>query len=363
MSLEPFPNYPAGCLECSVEKNLFLCECGAALYCQPAHKELKHERHIDVCRIIVNLRQKYENLKSRLSEDELKSIYPENVMEWNFHTTESIQVAEVVQARLRLAVFLQAAYTRQGLEESIDLFRWTSILRPLRKTEGVEDPCFVASHLILSNRDDECRHFLREFTFSTYKWNGWSIDGGMASDPTRDPWDETDSTSSRCIPTIVCIFATLIKIRMLFELRELREIHEAVTERIGSRLPLELLDCIRFYLHRNPILATMSSARNTDYDERIEILQQQIFSLWWKVHQRCSFIWPFVIDERVSLLHNPSDWQPRHYCDHCNVIFASRDVIIDAWKHSPGAVDVISELLHRHDPYAVARYLHQFPYR
>ncbi|KAH8429347.1 uncharacterized protein LDX57_007013 [Aspergillus melleus] len=255
-----------------------------------------------------------------------------------------------LEDRHALARALRAARTRQALEESATYLKWNTILRP--DTLDLACPRVVASYLIRTNRDDECHDFLRQYTLAICRSKGWLSDEEMTNERSSDSWNDTDLLHSPFVPTTVLLFATLIKLRMLRELQMFDEFDGAVSDSIGHRLPLELLELVRSHLHDNPILANTRTSRRSNYKDGIYHVKAQIDRLWWEVRQRCKYIWPYLVDHRVML--RPECCRHNHRmghtgCTFCNLQDIARFNIEDAWKQSPGALAYIAEMAFKHD--------------
>ncbi|PLB51319.1 hypothetical protein P170DRAFT_474861 [Aspergillus steynii IBT 23096] len=349
----PFAGYPSGCPECGTTKYLFSCKCHAIFYCRYEHKRLHSRIHNEVCCLaIVTARQNYEDGKRELSGSQVKFLHPEDVLQIDsIYLTKSKNPVfdKCLKHRHVLARALRTVHTRQGLDESTDLLRWNTILRPESEYSA---PRVVASYLIRASRDDECHAFLWQYTLSLCRRKKWLTDEQMATVGNGDPWNDGYLLHRPFVPSLVLIFATLIKLRMLTELEELEKINDAVTETVGRKLPLELLEHIRFHLFKNPILATRHNTRQTSYREKIVLLRGQIARLWWAVRARCRYMWPYLLDCRVLLrleCSRHTHRMGRAGCTLCHLKEMSKFHIEDAWKQSPGALEYITDMVYRYD--------------
>ena len=150
-----------------------------------------------------------------------------------------------------------------------------------------------------------------------------------------------------------CIVLILAKIRLLFDLRSIRDVRKAA----GSHLPQELVDRILVFsahpisLENREVCTAIEKGHNVA--PIMKDLQRQISSLYRTVEIRNSDFWGALVD--------PDDWIPDGQLetlhDKCAPTKMPLFQIWRAWKETPGALDFIGARLEHERRQAVHKRL------
>ncbi|KAL8671160.1 MAG: hypothetical protein Q9168_004337 [Polycauliona sp. 1 TL-2023] len=157
--------------------------------------------------------------------------------------------------------------------------------------------------------------------------------------PTVDVFEQPSATISaiggnRSLVNIFCV--TLLKIKILFNLRILQEI-----QILHPKLPQELVNMVGYHL---PLIDVVRKNRTVmgqgDYTGLIEDITNQINMCFEAVEEENTHLWPSLVNSELR----PGGSVYRPSADKRTVDFVL-DRCYESWAETPGAIDLIRSLL------------------
>ena len=132
---------------------------------------------------------------------------------------------------------------------------------------------------------------------------------------------------------------TLLKIRILIDVRGLQN-----SSMIGNKVPREILDSVRGQLVSGSVIAENESIMNArDQAPLIQKLEVQVQDLYRAVKKSNKHFWPALLNPGKHLTARPGAYSHGSLEQMQLVLQYS----FDAWTETPGAIDMIRELVRR----------------
>ncbi|MCJ1321735.1 hypothetical protein MMC15_007080 [Xylographa vitiligo] len=213
----------------------------------------------------------------------------------------------------------------------------TDILRLCRSDNmGVRD-VLPALDLRLGN-DQQCYDFCKWWATTgqegDYDWGNMENpylnvkDADILEPPLENMLDAYDLGHSVAI--------TLLKIRLLLDVRALQN-----SSTIGTKVPQEILDSLRGQLVSSVVAGKKSIMDSIDRVPLIQNLERQVQDLYMGVKKANKYFWPALLDPGKHIRAQPEAFSHGGR-EQMQVVLKNS---IDAWTESPGALEVIKELV------------------
>ena len=128
---------------------------------------------------------------------------------------------------------------------------------------------------------------------------------------------------------------TLLKIKLLLDVRALQN-----SSLIGTRVPQEIVDHLRWQLVSPLIAENKSLMNNTDQAPLIQNLERQVQNLFTGVKASNKHFWPALLNPERHLTARPEAYS-HGSVEQMQLVL---NISLDAWTETPGAIDVIKKL-------------------
>ena len=191
-------------------------------------------------------------------------------------------------------------------------------------------------------RDQECYDFCKWWATTDQKgdYDWGNMDNPYLDVKNADVFEPPlESFVSKYGSLSYSVAITLLKIRLLMDLRALQN-----SSMIRSKVPQEILDSVRGQLVSGSVIAENKTIMNAkDHTPLIGNLEVQIQDLYTAVQKSNKYFWPALLNPTKHLTARPEAYS------HGSV--AQMQLILqysfDSWTETPGAVDVIRELVRK----------------
>lgn len=207
---------------------------------------------------------------------------------------------------------------------------------------GVRD--LVPALALRLGRDQSCYDFCTWWATtgeeSDYDWGNLDLPylDGKGADVFSSP---PKSVISKYGSLSHCAAFTLLKIRLLLDVRALQ-----TSSVIGHKVPQEILDGVRGQLVSGSVVAENRSIMNaTDQTPLIQTLEMQVQVLYTAVKNSNRHFWPALLNPDKHLTAKPVAYSDGSLGQMQHVLRYN----FDAWAETPGAVDMIRDLM-KQDP-------------
>lgn len=328
------------CGFCSKTENLLRCSrCKVMFYCNGEHQAAHREAHKSACNMVAKRRTRLN-----AEEDALRS-RPADPWSWLpsdiFRDCEGmfwgyLETREYMRARFALVEALKRIDTHISVQTQID--HLMDMLRLCRSDNmGVRD--IIPSLLLRLNKDQECYDFVKWWQTtgqdSHYDWGNTKLP--YLDIRNADPFEPIDIFCSRWLDLSQTVAVMLLKIKLLLDLKALQ--NSAV---IGEKVPSEILDSIQRHIVQSPIISSNRKLmERCDHSDDIEVLECQIDDLFMAVQMANPFFWRRLVNPGRHLTARPAAYSKGSVEEMQLVLQYS----YDAWIETPGAIDMIEEII------------------
>ncbi|CAF9936201.1 MAG: hypothetical protein ALECFALPRED_006731 [Alectoria fallacina] len=330
------------CSYCDVsgsDSKLFPCQaCKVVSYCGRDHQVAHRENHKHACNAIKKSQQTLDREETKLRSHPGDFMTPPNLFEEQAgHFWGILETRGYMRARYALVDALLKIKTHAAVEAA--RVHVMDILRLCRSDNmGVRD--LVPALDLRLGRDQECYDFCKWWATTgqegDYDWGNMDNpyldvkNADVFEPPLEDFLSQYSSLSHSAA-------ITLLKIRLLMDVRALQN-----SSMIGSKVPQEILDSVRGQLVSGSVISDNQSIMNAkDQAPLIEKLEVQVQNLYTAVKNSNKHFWPALLNPGKHLTAR-SEAYSRGSSAQMQVVL---QYSFDAWMETPGAVDVIKELV------------------
>ena len=340
MALSPTPF----CSHCNVNSStskLFLCQaCKVVHYCGRDHQMAHRDNHKNHCNAIKKSQRVLDREETKLRSNQGDMFTPPNLFEeevghfWGITETRDYMRARygLVEALLKVKTYAAAEAAHGHLMDLLRLCRGDNM--------GVRD--LVPALALRLGRDQECYDFCKWWATtgqeSHYDWG--DMDNPYLDVKNADAFESPREYFARKYGSLShSVAITLLKIRLLMDVRALQN-----SSVIGDRVPQEILDSVRGQLVSGSVVAGNKDVMNSqDQTPLIENLEAQVQELFVAVKNMNKYFWPALLNPGKHLTARPQAYSPGSLEETQLKLQYS----YDAWTETPGAIDVVRELVKR----------------
>lgn len=334
-----------GCGECSQScpRQIALrCSiCQLIRYCSAEHLATHWKKHKSACEAIFHAREELE-MDEQALRDSFAPVDPFTML------GDPLWDEQVAQNYLLTRMDLIRAMRRLRTPESVQAqLEHVQGLLELSRNDGVMARNVEPQLLLRLNRDQECYGFIKRWRTigRQYDYNWATIAHGSLDTPNLHNQDAFESAEYLCNydgltgfdGTILehTVAATLLKIKLIIDLGALQKATVLEGTTLGRSLPREILDAIRLYLPRSPIVYSNRRIwERRDHSAIIRQLHRQIDMLYTAVGNISNRFWPVMLDhyaaydERFRVLDRSGGTECRGGLRNS----------YDSWVETPGAL-------------------------
>jgi len=248
-----------------------------------------------------------------------------------------VDTRDYMRARYTVLEAVLLLKTRDAVQAALDYC--LDLLRQCRSDNmGVRD--FVPSLYLRLNREQECYDFLKWYATTgqegDYDWGDMEL--GFLDVKNADVLESPDLwTKAEWINLSEVFSITMLKIRILLDLRRLQSASIAMSQKV----PQELGDEIRGRTV-GPHLSQRKEVMNSkDFSPFIKTLEEQVKAAYRAVKAGNKHFWPAILEPKDNLSARPyySSSGTREEMQIC------LKQSYDAWTESPGAIEIIRKLV------------------
>ena len=334
MSLTLGPN----CQVCGTKVNLSKCAaCKVTHYCDLVHQASDRPEHKGACNAIKRARAALENQEAKLRAMPGDVLTPPGatiIEEHAGHFWGIYETRPYMQARYALVEALLRIKTYAAVEAALS--HLLDMLRLCRSDNmGLRD---IVPALLRLGKDQECYDFVKWWATTGERED---YDWGDMDEPYLDLKDENAFEPpglfvQKFAAVAHTISVTLLKIRILFDLRALKN---AII--IGERVPQEILDNICNQMVGNIVARRQDIVERKNLDLLIEDLQTQVSNLYLAVEDGNKFFWSALLRPGANLTARPASYSRGNEAEMQLVLHYS----YSSWTETPGAIDYIKMLV------------------
>ncbi|KAF6830126.1 MYND finger [Colletotrichum plurivorum] len=330
---------PQHCALCGRRENLLRCAgCQVVYYCGRDHQTTDWKAHKGACSQTTKAHRRFAHEESLIRD------VPQFGMGWTWEDSVGrfwgiLETRDYMRARYGYVVALLAHNTVDGVERAVE--HELDMLRLCRSDNmGIRN---MAPHLLLRlGRDQEAYDFLKWWATTgnegDYDWGDMShphlnLKGENAFEKVEGFFDSRYGSLNHKL------VATLLKIRLWLELRDVRNADIALRD----ALPRELLDMIKTRVVRSDVVARRQDLiEHTDRaGPEMRALQKQIRTMINAVRLNNEFMLPRLFAPNVDWNRSPQSYsmgsreEAQLTLNYCYL----------AWAETPGAIDVAKKAL------------------
>ncbi|KAL9065196.1 MAG: hypothetical protein Q9161_008395 [Pseudevernia consocians] len=332
------------CSYCDVdssESKLLLCQaCKVVYYCGRDDQVAHRDNHKQACNAIKKSQKALDREETRLRSLPADFMTPSHLFEehaghfWGIMETRGYMRARyaLVEALLKIKTYTAVEAAHGHMMDMLRLCRSDNM--------GVRDQ--VPALGLRLGRDQECYDFCK--WWATTGQDG-HYDWGNLDNPYLDVKnaDVFESPREQFLREYGCLShrtaITLLKIRLLMDVRALQN-----SSMIGNKVPQEILDSVRAQMVSGSLIAEKKNIMNAkDQAQLIDDLDVQVQDLYMGVKDLNKHFWPALLNPGKHLKARPGSFSLGSLAEMQLVLQYS----FDAWTETPGAVDVIRELVRK----------------
>ena len=294
--------------------------------------------HKRACNSIKKSRQTLDREETKLRSHPGDFMTPSNLFEEHAgHFWGILETRDYMRARFALVEALLKVKTYAAVEAAHGNI--TDMLRLCRSDNmGVRD-LLPALDLRLG-RDQQCYDFCKWYATtgqeSGYDWG--DLDNPFLDVKGADVFEPPQDFIHKFGDLSHTIAITLVKIRLLIDVRTLQN-----SSLIGTKVPQEILDSLREHLVSSIIAENRSIMDATDQTYLIQKLEGQVETLYTAVKKQNQHFWKALLNPGKHLTALPAAYSHGSREQMQLVLQYS----YNAWAETPGAIDVIKELVRK----------------
>lgn len=329
----------SNCPVCGTKEHLSRCAaCKVTFYCGREHQASDRPDHQRGCKAVKKAREALESQEAELRAMPGDFMTPagETIFEEAAgHFWGIIETRPYMQARFAFAEALLKIKTSTAVEAAL-----SNLLDMLRLCRGdnMGVRYLVPALFLRLGRDQECYDFV--------KW--WAITGkredydwGDMEEPYLDlkdenPFESIEFFARKHFCLSFSIAATLLKIRLLFDLRALKN-----STIVGDKVPQEVLDNIRSQMVGNIVAQRKDIMEGKNLDSLADDLQGQVEDMYRVVKKSNRYFWPALLQPGANLIAQPQPYSPGSTAEMQLMLQYS----YISWVETPRAIDFIGKMI------------------
>lgn len=329
------------CKVSSIDSNLSLCQaCRVVHYCGRDHQVAHRDDHKQACNAIKKRQKALDLEKTKLRSNPGDFMTPPNLFEeqvghfWGILETRGYMRARyaLVEALLKIKTYAAVAAAQRHIMDLLRLCRSDNmgvrdLLPALDLRLGKDQECY-----------DICKWYATTGQESNYDWGNMDNpfldvkNADVFEPPLQDFLSEYGDLSHG-------VAITLLKIRLLMDARTLQN-----SSMLSDKVPQEILDSVRDQLMSGSVIAENKSIMNAkDNTLLIEMMELQVDDLYTAVKKTNKYFWPALLKPGKHLTARPEAYSHGSSAQMQITLQHS----FDAWMETPGAIDVVRELVKR----------------
>lgn len=272
---------------CRRRTNLLTCGgCGAVLYCSAEHQRADWPRHKTSCKLVKECRTAYRKEEAELRANE--NNYFENSVGYFWLVKET---RPYMQARFNLITSFLNIRTGEAVQAA--LTHALDMLRLNRSDNRGVHAQIPALYLRLG-RDQEAYDFVMWYTLEGTGPNFRDMSLPFLDLHGADALESADDAWARLSTPSLLVALTLIKVRLMMDVRMLRD---AVKKSQGKTVSVEeKLALLREDALSDVLLSRPDILAQDDYEAMAADLLQQVQKLYGLVKSRNKHFWPAVLN-------------------------------------------------------------------
>lgn len=329
------------CAFCGGKGKLFRCSrCKVVHYCNQQDQAAHRPAHKSACNAIARQRDIVQGEEEKLRSHPGDMFVPPNPFEtavgrfWGITETRGY-----MRARFALVESLQRVKTVESTQAQLD--HLMDMLR-LCRGDNMGVRSLVPALMLRLDKDQECYDFVKWYNTtgeeSDYDWGNMDLPYLDVRD--ADVFEGVRYLCSKYGDLSMMVGVTLLKIKLLLDFKALQ--NSAV---IGQKVPREILDRIRAYIPRSPIIAgDKGIIEHEDHTSIINKLTVQIHALYKAVEANNEHFWPSLLQPGRHLTARPQTYSPGSI-EHMQLVL---QYSYDSWVEVPGAIKVIEAKIKGH---------------
>jgi hypothetical protein len=308
------------------------------LLCGRDHQISDRDDHKRVCNSIKKAQGALDLEEQRLRAHPGDLMTPANVFEeGEGHFWGILETRTYMRSRFALVEALLKVKTPDAVDAALQ--HLMDMLRLCRGDNmGVRD--LVPALFLRLGKDQEGYDFVKWYATtgqdSHYDWGNMILPFLDVKD--ADVFEPVDVFTRKYLALSHTVSVTLLKIRLLLDVRALQN-----STAMGEKLPQEALDNIP-----DQLLSTIF-AKNKDIMESkgqsalIENLESQVKKLYTAVKRESEYFWSALLQPGPHLTARPAAYSPGSM-EHMQLVLQYN---YDSWVETPGAIDVIRDLVEK----------------
>ena len=332
------------CPPCEAKGNtastLLRCQgCHVTYYCGRDHQTADRESHKRVCNAIKKAQQKLDLEETTLRNQPPDMFTPARLFEeqaghfWGIMGTRNYMRARYALIEALLQVKTYAA-VKAAHDHAMDCLR---LCRP--DNMGVRD--MLPALKLRLGQDQECYDFIKWYATtgqeSKYDWG--DLDNPFLDLKGEDVFEELPANTTHrfaALPHTVAL--TLLKLRLKLDIRVLQE-----SSIIGTQVPQEIMDKIREQVVGDIVSERKDIMDATDLTPMSKELDKQIQALIKAVETQNPRFWGGLFRPENDLTARIGAYSPGSVQEMQRAL----QLNYDSWIETPGAMDLMRELLRR----------------
>ena len=306
-------------------------------YCSREHQTEHFPVHKRACRGVSFAEERVDEEEQELRLKPPDIFMPENVFETSVgHFWGIFETRDYMRARFGVVEALQEIKTHDSVEKQ--LYHLTDIMR-LNRSDNIGVRHLVPALMLRLRRDQDAYDFIKWYATTgmrgDYDWGDMSL--GFLDVKNADVFEPVDYLCEQFHALNHQSQATLLKIKLLLDLKNLR----ISTRAVGDKVPTEILDGIRANIPLSPIITENNDILHRgDHTEMIEKLHAQIEKLYGAVIKSNKHFWPALLKPDQHLGEKPGMYSPGSV-EEMQLSLMNN---YNAWIETPGAIDVIKKI-------------------
>ncbi|KAK2763312.1 hypothetical protein FQN54_009948 [Arachnomyces sp. PD_36] len=328
---------PRCCGVCGTTDRTRRCvRCKVMFYCSREHQTEHFPVHKSACRGVNLAEDRVDDEEQDLRSRPADYFMPENVFETHVgHFWGILDTRDYMRARFGVIKALEKIKTRDSVEKQ--LYHLKEIMR-LNRSDNMGVRYLAPGRMLRLGLDQDAYDFVKwhETTGSRddYDWGDMSL--GFLDVKNADAFEPVDYLCGR-FPTLYFVISiTLLKIKLLLDLRALQNSIRAV----GSKVPAEILHNIQKNIPLSPIITgNRTILDRRDHAEPIKQVTAQVGTLYRVAKETNKFFWPALLEPSDHLSAMPEAYSSGSVEE----MQLALKYNYDAWIETPGAIDIIKE--------------------
>ena len=322
---------------CNIGQHLLRCAgCKVAQYCSKEHQTAHWTSHKTACTAVKKSRNRLEREEKSLHEtpDDGFMENGDPFITGVGHFWGMLHTRDYMRARFGFVEAILKVNSFDAVETALDHFM--DVLR-LCRSDNMGVRHHIPALLLRLGKDQECYDFLKWWQTSGqdshYDWGDTSLP--YLNIKNADLLEPADYLCSEYCDLSYTVAAALLKTRLLLGVKE--ALQSSATLRESESLPSEIFNQIQDSLLSSTLQGKWDEIDFTQRSQLIDTLSSQVDKLYATAQKTNQHFWPALLNPGSHLTARPDAYSRGSMAEMQLVLQHS----IDAWKESPGALEVI----------------------